>query len=87
MKKAIKWLKENDDFAIIYDGDGDGVTSCALMQLLLQRMGKNVVRTVASPRPSLEKNPAMELIKKYDNIIVLDISLDEKNVKTPQLPC
>ncbi|MBR9678975.1 MAG: DHH family phosphoesterase [Nanoarchaeota archaeon] len=81
MKKAINWLNKKEEFAILYDSDGDGICSCALMVLLLEEMGKKVVKTVASPRPSLEKNPAMELVQKYENIIVLDISMSEKNVK------
>lgn len=77
--KPADWLREKNDFAIIYDADGDGICSCAIMTLLIEKLGKNVVKTVASPRPSFEKNPAMELISKYENIIVLDISLDKTN--------
>ena len=81
MKKAIKWLKENDDFAIIYDGDCDGICSASIITLLLQEMGKNVAKTVASPRPSMEGNPALELVKMYKNVILLDTSMDETNIQ------
>ena len=81
MKKAVEWIEERDEFAILYDSDGDGICSCALMQSLLESMGKEVVKTAASPRPSFEKNPAINLLKRFDNIIVLDISMDEKNIE------
>ena len=81
MRSAIKWMKERDNFVILYDGDCDGICSGALVKLLLEGMGKNVVKMAASPRPSLDKNPAMELLSGYDNLIILDISMDEINVK------
>jgi single-stranded DNA-specific DHH superfamily exonuclease len=82
MKKAVDWLKKGNEFAVLYDSDGDGICSCTLMKQLLKKIGKEVVKIAASPRPSFEKNPAINLVKMYDNIIVLDISMDEKNVET-----
>lgn len=81
MQDAMKWLKQATEPAIIYDFDVDGITSCALIIKILKRMKKDVMNYTASPRPNFEKNPALELTKYYEDLIVLDISLDKNDIK------
>ncbi len=80
MREAINWIKKSSEIGIVYDYDVDGICSCALMILLLKKLGKDVKKYAVSPRPSFEKNPAIELVKHYQDIIILDISLENDKI-------
>ncbi len=81
MQRAIKWLKQAEQIAILYDFDVDGITACAIVMRMLERLGKKAEKFVASPKPSFERNPAFDLVKGMGNIIILDISLKKEDAQ------
>jgi len=80
-EKIINWLMNAEEIAILYDFDVDGICSCALMLKIFEHLNKNVLKYAASPRPSFKKNPAIDLVKFYKDLVILDISLNEDNLR------
>ena len=80
-KTAINYLKNNNDFAIVFDFDPDGIFSASLLLKILKKLEKNVSLLTSSPRPSTKDNPAIDAAKNFDNIITLDLAFNQEDLK------
>src|SRR3989338_2384351 len=79
MKKAIDFLAaltEKDDIIVVFNNDGDGVCSCAVLCSYLEKTGKKKPLLISQPMP-----PEPNMLKKIQTtvpskIIFLDMALD-----------
>lgn len=81
MKKAIDFLnniKEKDEIVIIFNNDGDGICSCAILNKLLEKTGKKKPYIISQPMP-MDKNIIQRVQTGVpDKIIFLDIAADQQ---------
>ncbi len=81
MKAAIEFLKgikKTDGVIIVFNNDADGVCSCAIMKVFLERHANNVPYIISQPMPTdkyLLKRIQTALPTK---IIFLDIAIDQQ---------
>lgn len=81
MKKAAEFLekiKPSDEIVIIFNNDGDGISSCALLNKFLERTGRKKPYIIAQPMP-MDKNVIQRVQTGVpDRIIFLDIAADQQ---------
>ncbi len=81
MKKAIDFLnniKEKDEIVVIFNNDGDGICSCALLNKFLEKADKKKPYIISQPMP-MDKNIIQRVQTGVpDKIIFLDIAADQQ---------
>ena len=70
--RIISFVKENDNFLLIYHLDTDGITSAVLVSIALSRLGK----TISSYKPAnYEDFKDMDISSYPNNVIVCDMQI------------
>lgn len=81
MKKATDFLekiKDRDEIVVIFNNDGDGICSCALLNKLLEKTGRKRPYIIAQPMP-MDRNILQRIQTTVpDKIIFLDIAADQQ---------
>jgi single-stranded DNA-specific DHH superfamily exonuclease len=81
MKEAVKFLndiKKEDETLVIFNNDGDGICSCALIAKFLQKTGRKKPYYISQPMP-MDKNLVQRIKTTLPNkIIFLDLVVDQQ---------
>ena len=81
MKSAISFLekiKTTDEIVVIFNNDGDGISSCVLLNKFLEKTGRKKPYIIPQPMP-MDKNIIQRIQTTVPNkLIFLDIAADQQ---------
>ncbi len=81
MKRAISFLekiKTTDEIVVIFNNDGDGISSCVLLNKFLEKTGRKKPYIIPQPMP-MDKNIIQRIQTTVPNkLIFLDIAADQQ---------
>src|SRR3989338_10444217 len=81
MKKAIQFLenvKKTDEIVVVFNNDGDGISSCVLLDKFLKITGRKKPYIINKPMP-MDKNIIQRIQTTVPHkIIFLDIAADQQ---------
>src|SRR3989344_5398642 len=81
MKESVEFLnsiKKTDEVLIIFNNDGDGVCSCALVMKFLELTGRKKPYIITQPMP-MDKNIVNKIKSTFpQKIIFLDLVVDQQ---------
>ncbi|MBI4153998.1 DHH family phosphoesterase [Candidatus Woesearchaeota archaeon] len=81
LKDAVKFLdsiSKNDEVLIVFNNDGDGICSCALVMKLMEKRGLKDPYIISQPMP-MEKNVMQKIKSTFPRkIIFLDLVVDQQ---------
>jgi len=81
MKRAISFLekiKTTDEIVVIFNNDGDGISSCVLLNKFLEKTGRKKPYIIPQPMP-MDKNIIQRIQTTVpDKLIFLDIAADQQ---------